>query len=56
MGRESSSSPGLTPCFYVIFNDIWFFNTNKDVRKILDSKSLKNSQENIFMEYDLVKL
>ena len=26
------------------------------LRKIIDSKSLENSQENIMMEFDLVKL
>ena len=28
----------------------------KMLRKIIDSKSLENSQENIMMEFDLVKL
>ena len=28
----------------------------KKLRKIIDSKSLENSQKNIMMEFDLVKL
>ena len=56
MGRESPSFPGLTPGFHVIFNVINCSTQMKMLRKIIDFKSLENSQENIMMEFDLVKL
>ena len=58
MGRGLSSSPGLMPGFHVIFNAI-FSTQMKMLRKMIDSKSLENSQENIVIEFfdrDLVKL
>ena len=56
MGRGLPCSLGHMPGFHVTFNVILFFNTIEMLQKIIDSKSLENSQENIMMEFDLVKL
>ena len=46
--EESSFFCGLTRSFHVIFHKIYFLTTNGDIKKIIDCKSLRNSQGNFY--------
>lgn len=43
-GEKSFLSPGFKPGFHVIFHGIWFFNTNKDVKKNIRLQKFGNDE------------